>query len=222
MFWCSAAFTQQSEEELIVVRGIVTAFDNFYLMNAKVSSKKTKSKVLTDSLGRYEIVAKAGGDAILFNANGFEKNRRKVHDDTDQLNVNMVLMKGEKNKDLAMAYGHMSRQEMTNALIHFTDLNRDFMVYSTMLDLLRSELLGVHVTDQNGIKVFIRGSENVLGLGHPDSDHSALFVLDGVVIHSIDYLTPSEIKSITLLKGTEAAIYGSRGAYGAVLIETKK
>ena len=73
--------------------------------------------------------------------------------------------------------------------------------------------------NQSGLKVYIRGSETTQGIG--GFDHSALFVLDGVATDRIDHINPKDVKSVTLLKGTEANLYGSRAAYGAVLIETK-
>ena len=79
--------------------------------------------------------------------------------------------------------------------------------------------MGAQVLDQGGLKVYLRGSETTEIGGF---DHSALFVLDGVVTDRIDHINPKDVKSVTLLKGSEANLYGSRAAYGAVLIETKK
>ena len=45
-----------------------------------------------------------------------------------------------------------------------------------------------------------------------------LFVVDGIVSSSIDDIPPSQVKSIEVLKGSSAAIYGSRGANGVILI----
>jgi hypothetical protein len=79
-------------------------FNNYYLTNTEVISKKTKTKTLTDSLGKFEIMAQSG-DVLTFNANGFEKNQRKVEKDNDPLAVNMILLKGDKNEEIAVAYG---------------------------------------------------------------------------------------------------------------------
>ena len=47
------------------------------------------------------------GDVLIFKANGFEKNRREGTANEDEINVNMILMPGEKNEKLAIDYGHM-------------------------------------------------------------------------------------------------------------------
>ena len=213
----SPAFSQK-KNELLAVKGKVTAFSNYNLFNTEVISKKTKTSTLTDSLGRFEIMAPAG-DVLSFEANGFEKNRRKVQKDNDPLEVNMILLDGEKNHDIAVAYGHIKKEDLTYALTHLSNLNSDFTKYSSMEELLQTELVGVTIINQGGLKVYLRGSENTTGIG--GFDHSALLILDGVATDRIDHLNPMDVKSVTLLKGSEANMYGSRGAYGAVLIETR-
>ena len=63
--------------ELIIVKGIVTAFNKYHIKNAEVTAKKTRLKTFTDSHGRFKISVPQG-DVLLFKAYGFEKNRRKV------------------------------------------------------------------------------------------------------------------------------------------------
>jgi len=210
----SPAYSQKKNKELMSVKGKVTAFSNYNLPNTEVVSKKTKTKILTDSLGRFEILA-PHGDLLTFNAYGFEKSQRKVKKDADPLNVNMILKEGEKNEEIAVAYGHIRKEDLTYAVSHYSDLNNDFTKYTSMEQLLETELVGAQVL---GDKVYLRGAEST-GIG--GFDHAALFVLDGVPTDRIDYLNPKDVKAITLLKGSQANLYGSRGAHGAVLIETK-
>ena len=213
----STAFSQKKKERVDDCKGNSYCFTNFSILNAEVISKKTKTKTLTDSLGRFEIMAPAG-DVISFEAHGFESNRRKVGKSTDPLEVNMILKNGEKNQEIAVAYGHIRKEDLTYALSYYSDMNSDFMKYTTMEQLLQTELVGAQVVNQGGLKVYLRGSETTEIGGF---DHSALFVLDGVATDRIDHINPKDVKSVTLLKGTEANLYGSRAAYGAVLIETK-
>jgi TonB-dependent SusC/RagA subfamily outer membrane receptor len=210
----SPAYSQKKNKELMSVKGKVTAFSNYNLANTEVVSKKTKTKILTDSLGRFEILA-PHGDVLTFNAYGFEKNQRKVNKDNDLLEVNMILKEGEKNEEIAVAYGYIRKKDLTYAVSHYSDLNNDFTKYTSMEQLLQTELVGAQVL---GDKVYLRGAGST-GIG--GFDHAALFVLDGVPTDRIDHLNPKDVKAITLLKGSQANLYGSRGAHGAVLIETK-
>jgi TonB-dependent SusC/RagA subfamily outer membrane receptor len=213
----SPAFSQK-KNELLTVKGKVTAFSNYNLNNTEVVSKKSKTTTLTDSLGRFEIMAPPG-DMLTFNAYGFEKNQRKVDKNADLLEVNMILKEGNKNEEIAVAYGHIRKEDLTYAVTHYSDLNSDFTKYTSIEQMLQTELVGAQVLNQGGgIKVYLRGSEST-GIG--GFDHAALFVLDGVPTERVDHLNPKDVKSVTLLKGSEANLYGSRGAHGAVLIETK-
>ena len=213
----SPAFSQKKKKEIMSVKGKVTAFSSYNLANTEVVSKKTKTTTLTDSLGRFEIMAPQG-DMLTFNANGFEKSQRKVNKDGDPLEVNMILKEGKKNEEIAVAYGHIRKEDLTYAVSHYSDLNNDFAKYTSMEQLLQTELVGAQVLNQGGLKVFLRGSESTQVGGF---DHSALFVLDGVPTDRVDHLNPKDIKTVTLLKGSEANLYGSRASHGAVLIETK-
>jgi TonB-dependent SusC/RagA subfamily outer membrane receptor len=65
-------------------------------------------------------------------------------------------------------------------------------------------------------QVIIRGSKTFYG------SNEALYVVDGVIVSSLDWISPCEIKSISILKDASAAIYGSRGANGVVMIELNK
>ena len=216
---CSPAFSQKNKNELMAVQGKVTAFGNYNLANTEIASKKTKTTVLTDTSGQFEIMAPAG-DVLTFTANGFEKNRRKVQADNESIEINMIFQDGKKNEEIAVAYGHIRKEDLTYALEHYSDLNNDFTKYTSMEQLLQTELVGAQVMQQGGgIRVYLRGADQSTGMS--GFDHAALFVLDGVPTDRIDHLNPKDVKSVTLLKGSEANLYGSRGAFGAVLIETK-
>lgn len=84
-----------------------------------------------------------------------------------------------------------------------------------MYELIRGRFPGVDV--QNGA-IVMRGSKTFQG-----SDE-ALIVLDGVIADSdiLRTLSPIDVKSINVIKDGSAAVYGSRGANGVVIIETKK
>ena len=89
-------------------------------------------------------------------------------------------------------------------------------------DLLRGSAAGVYVSGNGGdVTVRIRGTSSIYGSNAP------LYVVDGVQVQAgsggtLPWLNPSTVKSITVLKDAGAtAIYGSRGANGVILIDTK-
>ena len=65
----------------------------------------------------------------------------------------------------------------------------------------------------NGKNIAIRGQSSLYNTSGP------LFVVNGVIVTSIDHIRPIDVKSIEVLKSSSAAIYGSRGSNGVILIE---
>jgi TonB-dependent SusC/RagA subfamily outer membrane receptor len=68
----------------------------------------------------------------------------------------------------------------------------------------------------NGTSIRIQGASSLLLSTEP------LFVVDGITVNSISDIQPLMVKSIQVLKGSSAAIYGSRGANGVILINLIK
>jgi TonB-dependent SusC/RagA subfamily outer membrane receptor len=86
--------------------------------------------------------------------------------------------------------------------------------YRTIYDMMRGRIAGVTVQQDNTI--IIRGINSIRNNSEP------LFVVDGNVVNSIDFIVPNEVLSINVLKDAEASIYGSRGASGVIVIKLKK
>jgi len=84
-----------------------------------------------------------------------------------------------------------------------------------MYELIRGRFAGVQIVSG---EIIIRGVNSI------NSSSAALIVLDGVPVSSsvLNSIPPVQVKSINILKDGSAAIYGSRGSNGVVLIETKK
>lgn len=86
---------------------------------------------------------------------------------------------------------------------------------------LQSQSPGLNIVKSSGqpgseFKVTIRGVGTT-------GDSAPLYIVDGVTVGNIDYLNPSDIESIDVLKdAASAAIYGSRAANGVILVSTKK
>lgn len=91
--------------------------------------------------------------------------------------------------------------------------DKNTITYRTIYDMIRGKIAGVVVQPDNTI--IIRGINSIKNNAEP------LFVVDGSVVSSIDYIVPSEVKSITVLKDADASIYGSRGSSGVIVIKMK-
>lgn len=85
--------------------------------------------------------------------------------------------------------------------------------YNTIYDMIRAKVPGVRV---EGSRIIVRGETSLQGSVEP------LLIVDGSPVSSIDNISPDFVKSITVLKGPETAVYGVRGSNGVILIQMKK
>ncbi len=85
--------------------------------------------------------------------------------------------------------------------------------YNTIYEMLRGEIPGVQVS---GTSIMIRSATSLTSGTEP------LFVVDGVPVTAIDNIQPQMVRSIEVLKGSAASIYGSRGSNGVILINLLK
>lgn len=201
--------------------GQVTTFDSIPLIGVDIKVKSTQKSVQTDSLGRFQLFCNPK-DKLIIEADGFYKRRVKVAKDIRMMLINLNLKKGADNLDKAeqfvnVGYGYVNSKDLLYAISSADQNDIDFSKYDNVLDAIQGQLPGVTV--ENG-KVVIRGTKTLMG----SQGNEALIVIDGIITNSNDLLniSPQDIKSINILKDGSSSVYGSRGANGVVLIETKK
>jgi TonB-dependent SusC/RagA subfamily outer membrane receptor len=199
--------------QLIEVCGRVTAFKTFGLAGVEVIARKSDSAVKTDSSGYYCIHSEKK-DRIIFKAKGFYNQRKKIRGKQDSLNVDLVLLEGKKNREIATGLGYIDERDLAYATNQLNDGDKDFSIYANIYDLLQGEFAGV---DVYGNQIIIRGRSST-----PGTNSQPLFVVDGTNKDDISFLNPGDIASINLIKDGGTAMYGSRGANGVIVITTKR
>jgi len=196
-----------------VVHGTVTVFDSYPVQHIEMLSKKANASAMTDSLGQFSIVCMEK-DVIKVNPIAFKPMKKKVHADTDSVHMNLQFIDTEENREIAVGYGYISEKELSFGVSHMENQEKKFCSYTSIYDLMRGELSGVTVQGRN---VYIRGGTNSFTLST-----TVLFVVDDQTTTTIDWIQPCQVKSISALKDGNAAIYGSRGGNGVIIIELVK
>lgn len=197
-----------------VVYGKLTAFKSFPIQNVEVKSKKAKATTSSDSLGVFAIVC-LEKDVIQIRPKAFQSVNKSVKGETDTLEINLVFIDSKKNREIAVGYGYLSEENLTYAVDHLEAENNNFCSYTTIFDLIRAQFSGVTVSDN---AVYIMGGNTSFTPGASE----ALFVVNGHATSAIDWISPCEIATIDILKGSNAAIYGTMGGNGVILITTRK
>jgi len=197
-----------------VVYGKLTAYNSFPVMNVEVTSKKAKATTMSDSLGNFSIVC-LEKDVVMVKPKGFQSVNKKVNDETDTLNINLVFTDTKKNREFAVNSGYMTETNLNYAVANLELENNDYCKYSDIYTLLRSTQ-GSSITVSNSGVITIRGGKTSFS-----GMDQALIIVDGQPQGSIDWIRPCIVRSIDVLKGSEATIYGTRGGNGVVVITTK-
>jgi len=196
------------------VQGFVHAFENVPLIGVEIKVKSSKQTVKTDSQGHF-IASCNGDDKLTIKARGFVGQKVKIANNTKIVAVNMTLKPGDQNMENAIGYGYISDKDKTTAVSSVNPDHTTYSRYSDMYDLIISQFAGVQIT--NG-EIIIRGNRSFQG------SSAALIVVDGVISDPevLTTIAPIDVKSISVIKDGSSAIYGSRGANGVLIIETRK
>lgn len=204
----------------LTVQGVVMAQDEpDPVIGASVIIKGTTTGTVTDFDGNFELQAKVG-DVLQVSFMGYKSQEVKVAN-AGPIRVTLAPDNVMLQEVVAVGYGTMKKSDLTGAV---TSIKADDLLKAPVSGLdqaLQGRAAGVTVTSNSGqpgegATIRIRGIGSALGGNDP------LYVVDGVITSDIKWLSPTDIKSMEILKdASAAAIYGSRGANGVILITTK-
>jgi TonB-dependent starch-binding outer membrane protein SusC len=198
---------------------VTSADDNSGLPGVNVVEKGTNNGTVTDTDGNYTI--NVGGDATLvFSFVGYASQEVAVGTQST-LNVALGADVTSLDEVVVVGYGTQEKKELTSAVssIKAEDFNRGTV--NDPVQLLQGKVAGLNITrpggDPNGgFNIRLRGVSTFGANAEP------LVVIDGVIGGSLSTVDPNDIASIDVLKdGSAAAIYGSRGGSGVILVTTK-
>ena len=204
----------------INVTGTVTAAsDGEPLIGATVMVKGTSNGVSTDIDGGFALTAPEGS-VIEFKYVGYKQQSVKV---TDSTPLDIVLHEDATMLDevVAVGYGTQRKSVVTAAISKIDDEKLSLTAPVRMDNALKGLTSGVTVTSSSGqpgaaARVRVRGIGTI-------NNSDPLYIVDGMPIEGgLDYLNPSDIQSIEVLKdAASGAVYGARAANGVILVTTK-
>ncbi|MEQ7801490.1 TonB-dependent receptor [Pedobacter sp. ASV1-7] len=193
------------------------------LTGVSIRIKGSSIGTTSDFSGNYKINIKSSEAIIVFSFLGFESQERKVGSNT-VLNVTLKEDAKELNQVVVIGYGEVKRGDLTGSVaeVKLSDLKKAPVL--SIDQSLAGRVAGVRVSSNDGqpgseLNVVIRGGNSLTQSNAP------LYVVDGFPLEDPGLLSlnPEDIKSMNILKDASAtAIYGSRGANGVIVIETKQ
>ncbi len=204
------------------ISGKVTDERGDGLPGATVVVSGTKAYAITDLDGKYSLTAKAGSE-ITVSYLGYDDNVFTVGSGS-VYNIQMVPSEATMlNESVAIGYGTTTKKEVTGSVTSLRAENLDKGAFSDASGMLQGKVAGLSITNPNGgdpngsMEILLRGT-NTLSAGQ-----GPLIIIDGVSGADLKTINFQEVESIDVLKdGSAAAIYGTRGTNGVIIITTKR
>ncbi len=201
----------------IVVKGRVTGPDG-PVMGATVAEKGTRNGVATDANGYYTITVEDNATLVISSI-GYETQEIAVAGRTS-LDVSLTPSAVKGDEVVVIGYGTANRRDLTGSITKVQGEVVARQPNTNALSSLQSRVAGLQVTN-NGDPgstpdIRIRGTASI-GTTNP------LYIVDGIFADNIDFVNPNDIESIEVLKDASSlAIFGFKGAGGAIIVTTKK
>lgn len=202
----------------IKVSGKVTTASGDPLAGVSVTVKGTRTGTTTDAAGNYSITVP--DDAVLvFSYVGYDDYEVAV---AGKNIINVTLSVSVKVQDavVVIGYGTATKRDLTGSIVKVKGEEIASQPNTNPLSSLQSKVAGLSIVN-SGVPgstpdVRIRGTISV-GSIRP------VYIIDGIFSDNMDFVNPNEIESVEILKDPSSlAIFGIKGAAGAILVTTKK
>ncbi len=206
----------QKKDRKVKITGRVTDVNNSPVMGALMMIDGETTSKKTNSDGSYKIKVKSSVTKIgvFTTISGVKEEpidgRTIINFRLDKIILPQPGTIGASQEVVNDGYGFTRKDDITKPVTQADVSDSKYASFSSIYDVLNT-IPGVTVMGNN---VTVRG---VMTTGNT----SPLFVVNGVTVSSVSQINPSSVKSIEVLKGPAASVYGLQGANGVILIRTK-
>lgn len=219
IFICAPGFSQGKNKKKVVLTGKVVNRDTIPVSNVMIFLDGKNTNTMSNSKGEFRIKLKPDVKKIAFFS--FEDGGFEI-DYVGQARLEVII-----NHDFKMltitpsldgefvetGYGRVSKNKLVGSISSVNSDRFENRVYKDIYEMIIGEVPGVTI---DGSRIRIRGISSINASNEP------LLVVDGSPVFTISNISPYDVESINILKGSSAAIYGSRGANGVIVIKTKR
>ena len=205
----------QKQGKKYFISGQVTNINNKPVVGAVVLVDNINTDAVTDADGMFKVKVKANATAIGVFSTLDGQSEEKINGRTVinfKLARQTALQPTEKQEDpdndqINVGYGSVSKKDLTSTVSKIDGHDKKYTSYSDIYEMIK----GVPSVMVEGTRIYIRG---INSRNYTDP----LFIVNGVAVPSISDISPNNVKSIEILKGADASIYGTRAASGVIMI----
>ncbi|WP_432710801.1 SusC/RagA family TonB-linked outer membrane protein [Pedobacter sp.] len=217
------AILQVKAADPITVRGTVTDNTGQSIPGVTIKVKGTTQGVVGDVNGRYSITVPDASAILVFSYLNYTTQEIVVGTQTT-INVTMKESTEALEEVVVVGYGTQKKVNLSGALNTVSTKTLTDRPVTSLTNALQGAVPGMAIQARPGDVGGDIGTINVRGRGNLGAS-SPLYVVDGVPVSGGDFarINPNDVESMSILKDASAsAIYGSRAAYGVILVTTKQ
>ena len=214
---------QEPEGEKKTISGKVTDSSGFPLPGVSVLVKGTTKGTVTDSNGNYSLKDLSSDAVLVFSFLGMRTQDISTANSNGIINLSMAEEAIGLNEVIAVGYGTQKKVDITGTVTSLSKGRLEMVPNINIAQAIQGAMPGVMIeTNTAGANpdqtILVRGRNSITANNDP------LVIVDGIPYGGrITDINPNDVLSIEVLKdASAAAIYGSRGANGVILITTKE
>jgi TonB-dependent starch-binding outer membrane protein SusC len=201
------------------VTGTITDVDGEPLPGVNVLVEGTMIGTITDPDGMYTLSVPSSNSILIISYIGYSRQRAPI-EGRSVVDITLAPEFRAIDEIVVVGYGTRLREELTGSVSTISADRMDLSTAPSAIGRMQGHVSGITVTSANTPSG--AASIRVRGLG-TINDNEPLYIIDGVPAGPGNNINPNDIESISVLKdASSAAIYGTRGANGVILITTKR
>lgn len=204
------------------VQGTVKDAQGEPMIGVVVVVVNTSQYSVTDMDGKYSFNNLKESDIIRFTSMSYEPTEVTVGRQ-QVIDVTMQEASTQLDELIVVGYGSLSKKEVSSSIVSVSSEQFNKGATRDPMELLVGKVAGLNIDVSSGSSPHSTSSYQIRGATSLNGGNTPLIVIDGMAGASMDNLSNQDIESISVLKdGASAAIYGTRGANGVILITTKR
>ena len=219
----NVVITRKIAEQPLSIKGRVTNSSGEPIIGVTVSIKGTTQGTITNLDGVYELENIPPDAELVFSFVGMKTQTIPV-EGKSRIDVVMTEDRIGIEEVVAIGYGTARKEELTSSVFKVTPESFQPSAVNNPIDLIKGKVPGLTIVNQAGNDPNSTPQVNLRGIGTISANNEPLIIIDGVygTISDLNMLNPNDIESFNVLKdGASAAIYGTRGSNGVIIVDTK-
>ena len=189
------------------------------VIGASVMVKGTSNGTVTDFDGNFSLQCQPGA-TLVFSYIGYNPQEQPAK---NGMEVTMKEDVAQLNEVVVVGYGSMAKKEISSSVVQISKDQFNQGAATDAMALVAGKVAGLNVATSADANPNAMSDIQVRGAGSLTASNGPLVVIDGIAGGDLRNIATQDVESITVLKDAgSAAIYGTRGANGVILVTTKK